>query len=82
MTENQIGALVVDAAIEVHRLLGPGLLESVYEAALLYELQLRGLEVLAQIPIDVEYKGVCFEKGIRADLLIDGKVIVELKSVE
>lgn len=82
MTENEIGSVVVDSAIEVHRLLGPGLLESVYEGALLYELQLRGLEVLAQIPIDVEYKGVCFEKGFRADLLINGKVIVELKSVE
>jgi GxxExxY protein len=82
MTENEIGSHVVDAAIEVHRLLGPGLLESVYEVALSHELQLRGLSVEAQVPIDVEYKSVRFEKGFRADLLIDGIVILELKSVE
>jgi GxxExxY protein len=82
MTENEIGSHVVDAAIEVHRLLGPGLLESVYEVALRHELQLRGLSVEAQVPIDVEYKSVRFEKGFRADLLIDGIVILELKSVE
>ena len=82
MTENEIGSVVVDSAIEVHRLLGPGLLESVYESALLYELQSRGLSVMAQVPIDVEYKGLCFEKGFRADLVINGIVIIELKSVE
>ena len=82
MTENEIGSVVVDSAIEVHRLLGPGLLESVYEASLLHELQLRGLSVVAQLPIDVEYKGVRFEKGFRADLIINGIVIIELKSVE
>jgi len=82
MTENEIGSVVVDSAIEVHRFLGPGLLESVYEASLLHELQLRGLSVVAQVPIDVEYKGVRFEKGFRADLIINGIVIIELKSVE
>ena len=82
MTENEIGSVVVDSAIEVHRLLGPGLLESVYEASLLHELQLSGLSVVAQVPIDVEYKGVRFEKGFRADLIINGIVIIELKSVE
>ncbi|MEI6376875.1 MAG: GxxExxY protein [bacterium] len=82
MTENEIGSVVVDSSIEVHRFLGPGLLESVYEASLLHELQLRGLSVVAQVPIDVEYKGVRFEKGFRADLIINGIVIIELKSVE
>ncbi|MCX6960696.1 MAG: GxxExxY protein [Verrucomicrobia bacterium] len=82
MTENEIGSVVVDSSIEVHRFLGPGLLESVYEASLLHELQLRGLSVMAQVPIDVEYKGVRFEKGFRADLIINGIVIIELKSVE
>ena len=82
MTENEIGSVVVDSAIEVHRLLGPGLLESVYESALLYELQSRGLSVMAQVPIEVEYKGLCFEKGFRAVLVINGIVIIELKSVE
>jgi GxxExxY protein len=82
MKENEIGSVIVDSAIEVHRFLGPGLLESVYEAALSHELQLRGLSVVAQVPIDVEYKGVRFEKGFRADLIINGIVIIELKSVE
>ena len=82
MTENEIGSVVVDSSIEVHRFLGPGLLESVYEASLLHELQLRGLSVVAQVLIDVEYKGVRFEKGFRADLIINGIVIIELKSVE
>jgi GxxExxY protein len=82
MKENEIGSVLVDSAIEVHRFLGPGLLESVYEAALSHELQLRGLSVVAQVPIDVEYKGVRFEKGFRADLIINGLVIIELKSVE
>ena len=54
MKENEIGSVIVDSAIEVHRFLGPGLLESVYEAALSHELQLRGLSVVAQVPIDVE----------------------------
>jgi len=82
MKENEIGSVIVDSAIEVHRFLGPGLLESVYEAALSHELQLRGLSVVAQVPIDVEYKGVRFEKGFRADLIINRIVIIELNSVE
>jgi GxxExxY protein len=82
MKENEIGKEVVDAAIEVHRLLGPGLLESVYETALVHELRLRGLRVEAQVPIGVKYKGVEFEQGFRADLLVEKIVIIELKSVE
>lgn len=82
MRENDIGKSVVDAAIEVHRLLGPGLLESVYEIALTHELSLRGLHTDAQVPVEVSYKEVTFEQGFRADLLVENLVILELKSVE
>jgi GxxExxY protein len=82
MRENEIGKKVVDAAIEVHRFLGPGLLESVYETALAHELRLRGLGVVAQVSIGVNYKGVEFEQGFRADLIVERIVLLELKSVE
>jgi GxxExxY protein len=82
MTENEIGTQVVEAAIAVHRELGPGLLETVYEVILARELSDRGLRVDRQVPIPVLYKGIKFEEGFRADLIIDGKVILELKSVE
>ncbi len=81
MTENEIGAIVVDAAIAVHRGLGPGLLETVYEVALAHELTKRGLRVERQIPIPIEYDGVEFEEGFRADIVVENKVILELKSV-
>ncbi len=80
--ENEIGAVIVDASIEVHRLLGPGLLESVYESALAHELALRGLYLQSQVPIDVDYKGIRFEQGFRADLIVEKIVVIELKSVE
>ncbi len=80
--ENKIGSAIVDAAIEVHRLLGPGLLESVYEVALSHELVLRGFPVATQVPIDVTYKGIRFEQGFRADLIVEKLVVIELKSVE
>jgi GxxExxY protein len=82
MTENEIGAVVVDAAIAVHRVLGPGLLESVYEVTLAHELGRRGLGVERQVPIAIEYGGVKFEEGFRADILVEAKVILELKSAE
>jgi GxxExxY protein len=82
MTENQIGTIVIEAAIEVHRNLGPGLLETVYEAALAHELTARGVRVLRQVPIPVKYKGLQFNEEFRADLLVEDAVIVELKSVE
>jgi GxxExxY protein len=82
MTENEIGTIVVGTAIEVHRELGPGLLESVYEVVLAHELSLRGLEVKRQVPISIVYKGIEFAEAFRADLLVAEKVIVELKSVE
>jgi GxxExxY protein len=80
--ENNIGRIVVDAAIAVHRALGPGLLETVYEVALAYELQQRGLQVDRQVPMPIRYRSISFDEGFRADIIIDGKVILELKSVE
>ena len=82
MTENQIGKIVVDACIEVHRNLGPGLLESVYEKSLAYEIKKRGLHVQRQVPIPIKYKDIQFDEGFRADLLIGDRVILELKSIE
>jgi len=82
MTENEIGTIVVDTAIAVHRELGPGLLESVYEGILAHELRHKGLRVETQKAVPVIYKDIRFEEGFRADLLVEEKVIVELKSVE
>ena len=82
MTENEIGTIIVNAAIAVHRQLGPGLLESVYEIVLAYELQQRGLGVNRQMPIPIRYQDMTFDEAFRADLLVAEKVIVELKSVE
>ena len=82
MTENEIATVIVDAALSVHRTVGPGLLESVYEAALAFELRDRGLQVQRQVPIPVRYRNVIFDEGFRADLVVEAKVIVELKSVE
>jgi GxxExxY protein len=74
--------MVVESAIAVHRELGPGLLESVYEVVLVHELRERGLTVERQLPIQIEYKNINFDEGFRADIIIEGKVILELKSVE
>lgn len=82
MTENQIATAVVDAAVKIHRTLGPGLFESVYELALAYELQKRGLRVVHQVGLPVHYEEVRLELGFRVDLIVDGKVIVEIKSIE
>ncbi|MEW6664789.1 MAG: GxxExxY protein [Thermodesulfobacteriota bacterium] len=82
MTENEIGTIVVESAITVHRELGPGLLESVYEVALAHELRQHGLSVERQLLIPVIYKGIKFDEGFRADIIAEGKVILELKSVE
>ena len=73
---------IIGAAIEVHRGLGPGLLESAYEACLIYELRLRGINVKAQQPLPVFYKDVMLDCGYRLDLLVEDQVIVELKSVK
>ena len=82
MTENEIGKIVVDAAIAVHRALGPGLLESVYEVVLAHALEKRGLRVKRQVPVPIVFDGIKFDEGFRADLIVEDKVIVELKSVE
>ncbi len=80
--ENQVASVVVDAAMKIHRDLGPGLLESVYETALAYELGKRGLQVRTQVGIPVIYEGVPMGIGFRADLLVEECLIVEIKSVE
>jgi len=82
MTENEIGTIVVASAIMIHRELGPGLLETVYEVILDHELRRSGLTVVRQQPIPIEYMGIRFDEGFRADILINDKVIVELKSAE
>ena len=79
---NRLTESIIGAAIAVHRELGPGLLESAYEACLAFELVDRGLNVEKQKELPVRYRGVLVECGYRLDLLIDGKVIVELKAVE
>ena len=73
---------IIGAAIEVHKQLGPGLLESTYQACLCHELELRGISFECQKPLPLEYKGIRLECGYRIDLLVAGLVIVELKSVE
>ena len=82
MTENEIGTIVVDAAVKIHMALGPGLLESVYEVVLAHELSKRGLHVERQVPIAIEYDGIRFDEGFRADIIVGEKVVLELKSVE
>jgi len=82
MTENQIATIIVDAALRIHRTLGPGLLESVYQAALDYELQKRGLRIAQQVGLPVHYEEVKLELGFRVDLIVDEKVIIEIKSIE
>ena len=82
MLENEIAKIIVDAALKIHRSLGPGLLESVYEATLAHELRIRGLPVTQQLGVPVNYDGVRLGFGFRADLVVGHKVLVEIKSVE
>lgn len=82
MTEDEIGKLVVDSALEVHRYLGPGLLESTYESCLKHELIRRKLNVISQKEVPIIYKGLKMDVAYRLDLLIEGKVIIEIKAVE
>ena len=81
MTENQIGEIIIGTAINVHRSLGPGLFESVYETILAHELEKHGLHVQRQVPVRIIYDGLSFDEGFRADLIVNDRVIVELKSV-
>ncbi|HKQ13888.1 MAG TPA: GxxExxY protein [Steroidobacteraceae bacterium] len=82
MSEDEIGRDVVDVAVQVHRKVGSGLLESVYEVILAHELRHRGLQVESQIPVAISYDGLSFDEGFRLDLIVESKVIIELKSVE
>jgi GxxExxY protein len=82
MTENAIAKEIVDAAFRIHTTLGPGLLESVYDTILAYELGRRGLHTVRQQPIPVVYEQVRIDSAFRADLIVEDKVIVEIKSVE
>ncbi len=82
MTHNELTGLIVDVALDIHRRLGPGLLESVYLHVLAYELGKRGLRVEKEVPIPVNWETVHLEVGFRADLVVEGLVILELKSVE
>ena len=81
MDENEIGKYIIDSAINIHQELGPGLLETVYEVILANQLQQKGLKVERQKAIPIEYGGIRFNEGFRADLIIENKVIVELKCV-
>jgi GxxExxY protein len=82
MTENEISKQILDAAFVVHTKLGPGLLESVYEVVLAYELQKRGLTAERQKAMPILYDNIRFDEAFRTDLVVNGKVIAELKSVE
>ena len=82
MTENEVSKIIVNAAFDLHTELGPGLLETVYEVLLAHKLREAGLQVERQMPIPIQYHGVTFDEGFRADLVVEGIVIVELKSVE
>lgn len=80
--ENQISAIVLDAAIAVHTALGPGLLESAYQACFAYELSSRGLKIQTQVPLPISYRGVLVDAAYRLDLVIEDLVIIELKAAE
>jgi iron complex transport system substrate-binding protein len=79
---NRISGQIVDAALQIHARLGPGLLESVYSRLLAHELGQRGLTVRREVPVPLMYDGIRFEEGFRADLIVEDSVLVELKSVE
>ena len=82
LLEGELTGRIVDASIEVHRTLGPGLLENAYRACLARELRLRGMNVETEVPVPLLYKGEAVECGFRLDILVDNTVLVELKAVE
>ena len=82
MHENEVARIIVDVAFQIHTKLGPGLLESVYEAVMMHELQKRGLHVESQVAMPVEWDGVRLDLGFRPDLIVDHCVIVEVKSIQ
>ena len=82
MTENEIGKIIVDCAVRLHKELGPGLLESVYEVLLVHMLQEAGLKVERQVSVPIRFHGIQFDEGFRADVIVEDKVVLELKSIE
>lgn len=82
LTENELSKIILDAASKVHTRTGPGLLETCYEVMLAHELRKAGLRIERQVPIPIRYDELTFDEGFRADVLVEDKVIVELKSVE
>ena len=82
MNENEIGDKIIDAAMALHKELGPGLLETIYEVILAHKLKDQGLTIERQIAVPIVYNGIKFDEGFRIDLLVENKVIIELKSVE
>ena len=79
---DKLSHTVIGAAIEVHRLKGPGLIESIYEKCLLHELELRDIAVVNQRVVQIEYKGLVFDEPLRSDVLVDGCLLLELKCVQ
>ncbi len=82
MHDDEIGAIVIECAIRVHRALGPGLLESAYEACLAHELQKSGLVTRRQLALPLEYDGLIIEVGYRVDLLVNERVVLEVKAID
>jgi GxxExxY protein len=82
MTENELAREAVDIAFQIHKYLGPGLLESVYEEAFAYELTERGISFTRQEKVKIHYKSVVLDKGFRSDLILENKLLIELKSCE
>ncbi len=82
MQYNEITGLIIQTAIDIHKKLGPGLLESVYQTILAHELKKKGLKIEKEVPISLKWDDIAFDVGFRADLIVEDKVIVELKSVE
>ena len=80
--EERIGKVIVNASFIIHRSIGPGLLEKIYEVCLAHELRKAGLDVKRQVTIPIQYDGIYFDEGLRLDLLVEDKVIIEIKSVE
>jgi len=81
MSENEIAKVVVDTSIKIHQKLGPGLLEHVYEVVLAHELRKWGWKCERQVPVPIQYDNITFEEGYRIDLLVENKVIIEIKSI-
>ena len=82
MTENELATIVVDIAFKIHTRLGPGLLESAYEAILIHELKRRGFSIEYQKPVPIVWDGEELGTGFRADIIVEGKLVIELKSIE